>query len=347
MLGFRTLTAFILTLLTLGGWLTWRGLLPEFEHGSRPMVSGDRSAAADEDRAWALLAEATELCLPSAELLRASRTATAAVGAEALAIAGELLVRARPSTSTDVAFGVAERLRRGCVEGHRVDLPVRPAFASLDGLSPAERRSLILPYLERLNEVASRRGATATGAKPETHSAPELPAELTAERPAPEIAAAELERTVPRPAAEAGARSAPAAITIRPASRGYRKRLQSWSVVFRRETDRLGRSRRLLQASIDRRSMARSLTACRAFGIELSRLDADLLEDVPSRSLSKSLRRMVRQYRRGAAECVAGRPAAAFAYLSEGDREWRAVAGAAARMLRPRPAALPKPLTRR
>ncbi len=344
MLGFRTLTCLTLAATAITGTIG---------HRSRIISRADSGIA--EPAAWALLAETDELCRSHCRQRRdtgsaAGSVARLAVAEEALEIVRELAVPIGDEAMRTALLGAAEQLERRCSCSPCRECRVPPGprdmlgrvLASLDGSGRQERNALITPYLERLNDAASREvehnrnrlaySVAASVTRP-AHSAPESVPEVESSAESGPVSASRSEPHPPPPRLE----SEPRRIVIGTTTSRHRERAARWSLVFEREARALRTSRRDLQVEIERYSLARSRSACRAFDAALAGLDAELEEGAPSRGLSLRIASMVGWYRRGVAECAAGRPAAAFAYLSEGDREWALVAQIAAGMFAPRP----------
>lgn len=342
---------------SLGGWN-----LPLFG-----AVAGETGSL---EAAWALLAEAEELCRSKAgrPMARSAQSAQPggveglgvgpaiarrAIALEALEIVDQL-ARAGSARRASISIqGRRQRLLVACAARAAAQGATTSLRRSLDGRSPEERLAMLTPYLERLNRAAA---AATAATNPVARSVPTRPRvdrpDRTPKRPAPALPvqtvsaeSSRVPRVPPVPpmasvasgASGAPAPSASASIKIAPATSGYRKRVRRWATVFEREAGALARKRSDLQRAIDRRSMVEARQACRRFGVVLARLDEDFLERAPSRGLALRIQKMVEHYWRGVAHCTAGRPAAAFSYLSEGDREWVTIAEMVSRMFEPTP----------
>ncbi|MCP4202634.1 MAG: transglutaminase-like family protein [bacterium] len=301
-----------------------------------------RTSTDPNEVAWALLAEADELCRKPIRPAASSELSTAlaarlAVGAEALEIVRELAATIRDARSRASILEARGRSLRRCAGQEVAPLGRDQPQSSRVGSSPRQRRELVTAHLERLTEAASRavenhREQLAPPADSWTATLASLP-----EAPQSGAAAAPGESTSEQsPDARADPEPERASIVIRAGSRKHRERVERWSAIFRREGGALRTSRRDLQFEIESYSLAGSRNACRAFGSVLAGIDSGFEQGAPSRGLSIRVARMLKHYRRGVTECVAGRPASAFGYLSEGDREWALVAQNAARMLEPR-----------
>lgn len=322
-----------------------------------------------EAAAMTLIAEATALCEIGLPEPRAARPGAARRGAgrEALAAAGEIGERLRDRRLASILGELTEAVRPGCAEvaGRRSgqDRPVR--------VEPArDRRELIEPFLARLNRaaveaansepepaVASFAGRSRRPSPPESTQAsgPEktatvaaLPIVQSAGEPAGQSSrpSKSASGTSPEPAdpqasvSERGMESAsrPAIQVSIGASREHRRKISRWVLVFGREAEAIRVARRELQAEIETRTMARCFHACRTFGRALERVNPELTAAAPYRELARRSEVMLSNYRRGVRECERGRTAAAFSYLSEGDRAWVGLVRDSRRMAQPRPA---------
>lgn len=291
------------------------------------------------DTAWALLAEAEELCRArrhggsTAEPgVFAAAKARRAIAREALDIASELTAGPDCGSNGEPVIRTARWLRRQCAGALESIKGSDDVRFSLDGTSPRDRRVLVAPFLGRLNEassrVAERRPRVIEKVAGESSEEPsDAPAAAVRAGPSAGISSSRVENP----------QKQETAIKIGRGSSKYRTRLRRWSAAFRRESGALRAARSRLQTEVDARSMAEARSACRSFGLALARLDSTLVTDAPSRGLALRIQSMTERYWHGVAKCLAGRTAAAFAYLSEGDREWSTIAAMAARALEPRP----------
>jgi len=301
-------------------------------------------------------------------------TARRDVAEEAIAIVRDLAPRIGSADSRAVLIAAVQRLERSCGDpddparaGSVLSSSPAPGLRSLDGSTGSDRHVLIAPYLNRLSEAPGRsHGESAldragvaavapVGGKGEsgaaiTESVAILDAVGAGHRSSlAEVSAASQSSGLsggneraeglgqPEPLEQARPHRDFWGISDEGGSRRYRDRVRRWAPVFEREARRLRVGRGVLQVEIDTHTIARSRAACRAFGEALERFDPMAAAAAPSRGLTLRIERMLGSYRRGASECAAGRPATAFAFLSEGDREWRAIAGRAASIRHPRP----------
>jgi hypothetical protein len=291
-----------------------------------------------EIEAWALVAEAQALCRRPIRTEASGDASVAlavrsAAGVEALEIAREVASTVEDPALQAGVLEASEQIRRLC-DGAVVPFSEAAGLPSRStrSASSRERNDVIALHLERLNEAASRGVETnreRLGSSPEVlDDGPEADAEIrTARDPAPlEFREPGTNRKPERPS-----------IVIGSGTREFHERVARWSRIFRREAGALRTSRRDLQVAIESYSLSGAGSACRVFGVALTRLDSEFQDGAPSRGLSLRIARMRGFYRRGVTECETGRPVAAFAYLSEGDREWATIVKTAARLHAPRP----------
>ncbi|MFQ5527254.1 MAG: hypothetical protein ACE5GX_13445 [Thermoanaerobaculia bacterium] len=265
----------------------------------------------------ALLSEGLELCRgdsgnPIPEAGTAASTARLAAAREAVELAVELSARFESTELRSAMRRLAGLVAAQCAPGE----DRQPPSQDLAVTDRELHRRLIEPFMPGLSEAAL---SAVDGWRQDGSEA-----SVRAGRPAAQPTADAKDR-VPKIEIRIGASAA------------HRERVAAWSPLFRREAGALRVARRALQVEIENYSLLEARRACRSFGRVVERIDPRLESSAPSRELGRRLERMLDRYRKGAAECVAGRSASAYSYLSEGDREWVSLVREAARVIRPEP----------
>ncbi len=353
MMTLRALTLLVTTALFVGGDVGDR-------IGGR--FAGHSAGGAAQETAQALLAEARELCEgtesnPVPHPGTAALVARMAAGQEALTISTEVAQRIGDRGIRTRVLEAAGAIRKSCrFDGGSSDVRTDEARAragegrsgALGGVRGGDRSILIAPFIGRLGEaatvaVASRPVPVPAGDDPRmaepvvSPNRPKASERVASSEAAEPVALSEAESARPQ-SARANEPTEPVLVLEIGASERHLRRVAEWAPVFRRNAGLLRTARGALQREIEAYSVAESRRVCRAFGRTLDGLDPQLGQAAPSRELSLRVERMMASYRRGASECVSGRAAAAYSYLSEGDREWSALARSAARVLEPRSA---------